>query len=122
MVYGFLTVTVSGAGCGSGAWRSESARALACPFRRLRFSRSFAANLCSRKAACSDLVIARHGIVLKPWAVDRRFLALRRGWAYGKGATVAPGTKPCADIAVALSHRKWRPLFETAPNAAVAQW
>lgn len=25
-------------------------------------------------------------------AVDRRFLALRRDWAYGKGAPVAPGT------------------------------
>jgi len=57
MVYGFLSVSVSGAdGPGPAALPAE--RALACSFRRFRFSRSFAANLCSRAALCSALPIA----------------------------------------------------------------
>src|SRR5690606_36183697 len=58
LVYGLLTVSVPGDDWGSGACCSDCSRALLCPFRRLRFSRSFAANLCSRWAACWVLDIA----------------------------------------------------------------
>ena len=57
MVYGLLTVGCSGAVRPAGACPSESERALPCALRRLRFSRSFAANLCSRCAACSVLLM-----------------------------------------------------------------
>lgn len=103
MVYGFLTVSASGADWGSGAWFSEADRALSCPLRRLRFSRSFAANLCSRWAAWSVFVMGMQFFGkldrrAEYRAGDRRFLALRRDKRYGKGAPVAPGNRPLAKM------------------------